>query len=477
LPVRVRRLVVGAAVVALVGCGGTPQVTTAPLRTPLPSEAEEPERLFPRSGSSAYDVDRYDLDLSYDPKTGAVKANAWMTATATERLDEISVDFGPMEIAGVTVNDVPAATIEQRAGKLHVTPAQPLAPGTAFVLGVGYGGVPEVRSDPLGSPLGWIRTTKGSYTNLAPNGSGTWLPTNDRPGDKALFRLRLTVPEPFQAVANGVPLEPDRAAGRVTTVWEMAEPMAPSELQITVGQLDRVDTTSPGGHVLTNFVAAGSPDPAQALALAGQIVDYYSQLFGPYPFAAAGLTVMDAPPGLAVAAQGRPLVSARDLAAPMQPHEHGVLSTALAHQWFGAAVTPARWQDVWLSEGFTTYARWLWMQEAGLQRVDDAAANALSRTNDMRAAFGPPDRPTAHDLASPAVADGGAVVLHALRETVGDARFFTILRRWVAEHRGQSVMTDAFIDHASDVVGDDLTGFFLTWLSTVDVPAEYPGAS
>jgi aminopeptidase N len=470
--------VVGAALVALCGCSGTPSVTTAPLRTPLPQTgAEEPEQLFPRSGTSAYDVDRYDLDLAYDPKTGAVKANAWMSARATERLDEISVDFGGMEIAGVTVNEVPAAAVEQGAGKLHVTPAQPLPPGTAFILGVGYSGVPSVRSDPLGSPLGWIRTAKGSYTNLAPNGSSTWLPTNDRPGDKAVFRLRLTVPAPFRAVANGVPLQQERAADRVTTVWEMAEPMAPSELQITVGELGRLDTTSPGGRVLTSFVAAGSPDPAQALALAGRMVDYYSQLFGPYPFATAGLTAIDAPAGLAVAAQGRPLVSAADLAAPVQPHEQGVLATALAHQWFGAAVTPARWQDVWLSEGFTTYARWLWMEEAGLQRVDDAAANALDRTNDMRAAFGPPDRPTADDLASPAVADGGAVVLHALRETVGDGRFFTILRRWVAANHGQSVTTDAFIDHASDVIGEDLTEFFLTWLSADEVPAEYPGAS
>jgi aminopeptidase N len=471
-------VVVSAAVVALAGCGESGLVTTAPLRTPLPpTDVEEPEELFPRSGTTAYDVDRYDLDLAYDPATGAMRANAWMTATATERLEQISVDFGRMELAGVNVNEVPAAAFEQRAGKLVVTPAEPLAAGAPFVLGVGYTGIPEPRAGPsLGSPLGWIRTAKGSYTDLAPNGSGTWLPTNDRPGDKAVFRMRLTVPEPFRAVANGVPIKEEKTSGRVTTTWEMAEPMAPSELQITVGRLGRLDTTSPNGHVLTNFVAAGAPDPAQALALAGEMIDYYSLRFGPYPFATAGVTATDAPAGLAVAAQGRPLVAAADLAAPVGIQQQGVLATTLAHQWFGAAVTPARWQDVWLSEGFTTYARWLWMEEVGLQKVDDAAANALARTSDMRAAFGPPDAPAAHSLSSPAVADGGAVVLHALRETVGDAEFFDVLRRWVSAHRGQSVTTEMFIDHASDVVEEDLTGFFLTWLSATEVPAEYPGA-
>jgi aminopeptidase N len=167
-------------------------------------------------------------------------------------------------------------------------------------------------------------------------------------------------------------------------------------------------------------------------------------------------------------------MSAADLTGPPGVRQQGLLSTALAHQWFGAAVTPARWQDVWLSEGFATYARWLWMEQAGLQRVDDAAANALARTDALRAAFGPPDAPSADTLFSPTVLDGGAVVLQALRQTVGDAVFFAILRTWVTQYGGQSVTTDTFIDHASRIAGEDLTGFFMTWLSATDVPDSYP---
>ncbi len=129
---------------------------------------------------------------------------------------------------------------------------------------------------------------------------------------------------------------------------------------------------------------------------------------------------------------------------------------------------------MWLSEGFATYARWLWMEQAGLQRVDDAAANALARTDALRAAFGPPDAPSADTLFSPTVLDGGAVVLQALRQTVGDAVFFAILRTWVTQYGGQSVTTDTFIDHASRIAGEDLTGFFMTWLSATDVPDSYP---
>jgi hypothetical protein len=68
---------------------------------------------------------------------------------------------------------------------------------------------------------------------------------------------------------------------------------------------------------------------------------------------------------------------------------------------------------VWLSEGFATYARWLWMEQAGLQRVDDAAANALARTDALRAAFGPPDARTTIVVRSPDA-------LRRIREIEGD---------------------------------------------------------
>ena len=101
-----------------------------------------------------------------------------------------------MEVAGVTVNEVPAAAVAAAGGEAPRDPGR--AAGTRHAVRPrpsAYSGVPEVRADPsLGSPIGWIRTAKGSYTNLTPNGSGTWLPTNDTPGDKAVFRVRLTVP-------------------------------------------------------------------------------------------------------------------------------------------------------------------------------------------------------------------------------------------------------------------------------------------
>ena len=63
---------------------------------------------------------------------------------------------------------------------------------------------------------------------------------------------------------------------------------------------------------------------------------------------------------------------------------------------------------------------------------------------------------------------------HVLRQTVGDDRFFAILRSWVADHTGGSATTDDFVDHASKIAGEDLTGLFMTWLSGTSVPEPVP---
>ena len=71
--------------------------------------------------------------------------------------------------------------------------------------------------------------------------------------------------------------------------------------------------------------------------------------------------------------------------------------------------------------------------------------------------------------------DGGAVILHALRKTIGDDLFFTLLRHWVADNNGQSRTTEDFVALANKVAGQDLTEFFATWLYADTLPATFPG--
>jgi aminopeptidase N len=200
-------------------------------------------------------------------------------------------------------------------------------------------------------------------------------------------------------------------------------------------------------------------------------IDYFDEFFGPYPLERYGIAITDSYPGLAMETLGRSLFSRDDFATGrLDFRQQLLLSHELAHQWFGDAVSPARWTDVWLNESFATYAQWMWLDHVGLLPLQQSADAALAGRG-----VGSTASPSAESLFTFDSYEGGAVILHALRKTVGDDLFFALLRRWVADNNGQSRTTEQFVSLASEVAGRDLTEFFDTWLYADTPPDTFPG--
>jgi aminopeptidase N len=152
----------------------------------------------------------------------------------------------------------------------------------------------------------------------------------------------------------------------------------------------------------------------------------------------------------------------------------------LTHMWFGDSVAPYSWDDLWLNEGHATWYEWMFAAENGELEEDIGIADfeqlmrvVYSLGDRYRAVDGPVGAPLSGDpaqLFSAQVYYGGALVLYALRQQVGDAAFQRTERAWVARYRDGVASTADFIALASKVSGQDLTQFLNDWVYGTKTP-------
>jgi aminopeptidase N len=453
---------------------------------------------FPFAGNGGYDVQHYDLDITYTPPapapaplTGQMSGVATIDLVATQNLDRFNLDLRHMGVEAVTVNGRPALEIEPpaegaevedaaywqvqdddaRLWELTIQPRPKLKTGQRARVVVTYGGTTTRPEDIEGALYGWVTTADGAMVVSEPEGSMTWYPVSDHQTDKASYSFEITVPEGKVAVANGVPAgDPVTDGGWTTWFWDAPDAQASYLTTASVGDYTLDVSETPNGlpiidAVDDNLTAANRATTEASLALQPDILAFLEATFVPYPFNSAGAIVDDDSVGYALETQTRPFYS--------RVAREGTVVHELAHQWFGNAVSPERWSDIWLNEGWATYAEWLWSEEQGR----DTAAQNFDAIMEI-----PADDDFWHlAIADPGpfglflggVYDRGAATLHALRVKIGDDAFFEASREWLTRYDDSTASTDDFEALFEEISGEDLTTFFDVWVRTPEKPTTW----
>ncbi|WP_181310300.1 M1 family aminopeptidase [Nocardioides campestrisoli] len=492
----------------LLVAGGLVGTATAPTQAADAVDGAQTagDAIFPHVGNGGYDALHYDVDIAWDANgvvdgymTGEFRsASATMRARTTGApLRSFSLDFEGLQVDAVTVDGVPATyqrvqDAEATKFKLVVTPATPV--DGEFTTVVSYSGVPQHHVDADGSWEGWTATSDGAIFMGQPIGAMAGIPHNNTPGDKATWTFSLDVPStltsgtgtgPAAAVSNGEladkQVSPD--GERTTWEWVQREQMASELALITVGKYDVIESevTLSSGRVIpewsfmdSSLSEANKTTIRNRRALLGEITRRFERIYGPYPGNSTGVVVDTVPSGInyALETQDRSFFpSAGSVAGNTLLHE-------VVHQWYGDAVSPGLWTDIWINEGMASWGPTYYNQVLAAPTPNTAAVENTYFTSWSNKAANHPDWTTPPGAQTdPAKLYGyqtytrGALFWEALRTALRDEDFLAVVRQWQARYGGQSRRGDDLKALAEEISGHDLDAFWQDWILDADKPA------
>ncbi len=427
-----------------------------------------------------YDVRDYRLQLSLDPAAATYQGAVTVTyVPSLAYAGELVLDcVGPV-VTGVT-DGTTALPFVQAGGALRVTTAGKREAAVDSVV-VSFGNALPLRMREGLSLWYWDfpEDTDPIISSMSqPDAARTWWPCKDRSDDKARCRVEITAPDDLTAVSNGSLVdEVDHGDGTRTRVWREEYPIATYLVSVALSayaEFGSVCTTDAGSVPLRHWVQPDDLADAQVdFAHLCDMIGVLEEIIGPYPFAdekyghAEFLNMSSgAMEHQTVTSYGRNLIRGNN-------HYDWIMVHELAHQWFGDALTPRGWQDVWLNEGFSTYFEALWMEYLhGL--APDGADGYFPWMRSKRWASDWIGETPVYDpfpILDQVVYDKGAWILHMLRGRMGDTAFFALLADWTSTARLHGVVdTEMFVELASEHAGEDLADFFTPWLETSTVP-------
>lgn len=419
----------------------------------------------PQSGDQSYDVVSYELELDYRVRTNRLEGRAVINAVVAQSTRAVSLDLIGLRASRVRVDGDTRTVFRQGQRALLITLPRPFEPGEHFSLEIAYSGTPGPRRSRWGT-IGWEELTDGALVANQPTGAATWYPCNDRPDDRAQYRVRITTDREYAAVATGTRVA-ERTEGRRRTVEYVSDvPTATYLAAVQIGRYLRTDL-APLGAAPVELWAPASLRAASVVAFekVAAMGAVFEQAFGPYPQPQYTVVVTADVLEIPLEAQGMGVFGANHLSATFER----LVAHELAHQWFGNSVGVERWRDIWLNEGFACYAEWLWSEASG-----GPSARSCAQAHHMLLKAQPQDLvlsdPGAELMFDDRVYKRGALTLEALRLTMGDEAFFGLLREWASRHRHALVTTDDFraLVAATD---PDAAALLTRWVDRPQLPA------
>ncbi len=416
-----------------------------------------------------YDVSYYRIELAID--TTEKQISGVVTMTAKARVDSFAVvelDLDSNMTVDSVGGDVSGYTHIESLLQIDLT--QPRQCDSSFTVQVAYHGQPasggfgafgfNYHGDP---PIPVIWSLSEPYFARA------WWPCKDTPSDKAdSVDIIVTVPTDLIVASNGSLVSTEaNGDGTHTFHWHESYPITTYLVSLAITNYeifsDWFHDNSGDSMIVSLYAYPGTLEtPQMQLDELLDMLACFHVIFGPYPFITEKYGIAQFPWGggmehQTITSQGTFLSSI------LTVHE-------LAHQWWGDKITNATWGDIWLNEGFASYAEALYFEHSLGPDFLKTYLEMMDR--DYPYPIYVDDITSVSRIFNITVYDKGGWFLHMLRHIVGDSTFFDILLAYSDDPRFAygNATTAGFQSVCDSVSGQDLDWFFQPWIYEVGRP-------
>jgi aminopeptidase N len=443
----------------------------------IPERKEDP-RIIARQ--NLYDVSSCGIDISFNFDEKMVFGNVTISAQSlSDTLNDIYLNlYGNMKVKNIKMNnedisfsrDVNLSKLKD--GKIDddtyknyivINSKGKLKKNDYFILNISYYGKPyHTGFDSF--TFKEIDEQDVIYSLSEPTFAPTWYPCKDILTDKFICNMNITVPPGLYAASNGLLSEVKKdVSGNDVYCWKSSYPIATYLVSLVVTKLNYWNDTyysldSSVKMPVDYYAFPKYTDKAKIdWKKTPEMIRYFSNMFGEYPFINEkyGMAMFGWTSG---AMEHQTLTSVGYTLVTGDGRNENIIAHELAHQWYGNAVTPESWKDIWLNEGFATYLEVLWMEHSTGKKMKDIMMN-----KDYGSFIGTVYNPEGFILNS-TVYQKGAWCLHMLRGSLGDSVFFEILRKYYDAYKYKNASTKDFKTICEKVSGKDLTDFFDQWI-------------
>jgi tetratricopeptide (TPR) repeat protein len=421
-------------------------------------------------------VDDYQIDAELAPHTHKITARARVKFTALEDLSIVTLELhNALRVTKVVDAAGKLLTAERvtQDSTIRVPLTTPVPKDSSSTLTFEYEGVLDSADD---SPVQGLKLAYISDDTTFLLYAGRWFPVNAYGINRFTATMNITVPAHMIVIGSGkespgsspASKRPAGALPTKTFAFTWDKPSFPGTIVAGIFQESKSDEAGLDLHVF--FKPAHQTLGASYANTAVKEFTYYVTLYGPAP--STTLKVVEIPDDTVPAAWA-PEIAAISSRAVTEKVNYRLLANTIAHQWWGASVSPASRDDWWLNDGFARYSEARYVEQAagqaGLEEtVKDMSVGALAYDTVPLSSAGKLDifSPEFQSL----VTDKGAMILHMLRWVIGDQKYDQTMRAFASKYAGKSASLDDFRALAEQNYGQQLVWFFSQWLDSTGAP-------